>query len=92
METVALIVMILALVYAAYCFISIAVRVKKAGKGKCAFRLSWRKVLFKGIGTVLWGMLSVHYMIDGNPGWMSSLGMALFLVVDLIEESIEIKK
>ncbi len=92
METVALIVMILALVYAAYCVISIAVKVKKAGKGKCTFRLSWRKVLFKGIGAVLWGMLFVHNLIDGNPGWMSNLGLALFLIADLIEESVEIKK
>lgn len=92
METVSLIVMILALVYAAYCSVSVAIKVKKAGKGNSAFRLSWKKVLFKGSGAVLWGMLSVHQKIDGNPGWMSSFGMALFLVVDLIEESIEKKK
>lgn len=49
-------------------------------------------MLFKWSGAVLWGMLSVNYMVDGNPGWMSSFGMALFLVVDLIEESVEIKK
>lgn len=68
------------------------VKVKKAGKGNSAFRPSWKKVLFKGIGVLLWGLLFVHYMIDGNPGWMSSFGMALFLVADLIEESVEIKK
>ena len=92
METVSLIVMILALVYAAYCSVSVVIKVKKAGKGNSTFRLSWKKVLFKGSGAVLWGMLSVHQKIDGNPGWMSSFGMALFLVVDLIEESVEIKK
>lgn len=90
METVALIVLNLALGYAVFCGVSIAVKVKKAGK--CTFRPSRRKVLFKGIGATLWGMLFVHHLFDGNPGWMSSFGMALFLVTDLIEESIEIKE
>lgn len=91
MEIVEYIMIIVVSLFVLYALFSLILRIKKAGKANCAFRIIPSKIIFRGIVILLVTSGAFVYMSRGNKGWLSFLCLSIFLIVDFIDESIEIK-
>ena len=92
MEIVLYIIASIAFLYVSYSLISMLVKVKKAGRAKCSFRMSLSKMISRGIGILIVISAALVYKSRGNEGWLPFLCLAIINVVDFIVESVEVRE
>ena len=92
MEKVVFAAVIIGFLYVLYSLVSTVVKVKKAGKDKCHFRMPVSKMFFRGVGILLVASAALAYRRMGNQGWLPFLCLTIIFIVDFINESIEIKE